>query len=409
MTTPESKAAPAWREWAGRIGAVLFGLVIALILLEALLRVAAPLLPPAAQITLRPVAATPFSPPPDKPKPLWSTSQDYGLVVRTETGDQLQQFEGPIIFHLVTINWLDPNSYVAFRVPSPDWGPTWPVNAVVVGDSFTFCYTEYADCWVSRLQSEYGLSVVNLGMSGTGTTSHARILNTFGLPYKPQMVIWEWWGNDFYDDYSLVETPSVSGATVILPQSNTKKPKTPEIVKWLRVNSAVYVLTDQWLQSTKPQAAVDYLVDPYHVSKDGVTLNFGRPYLERSFNMADPVNQKGFQDSKAALLGARDRLAESNTPLVILLLPTKEEVYRRWTEPQLGAAWFDMIQAGRKQMLALCQTEHLTCLDATDALTTYANQNQQIYWADDMHLNPVGNQILAGLVENFLKARGLVK
>jgi hypothetical protein len=309
------------------------------------------------------------------------------------------------------MNWLDPNSHVGFRVPSADWQPRWPVDAVIVGDSFSFCMTEYKDCWVQLLDTQDGLSVVNLGVPSTGSVSHQRVLGTFGMPYKPRIVIWQWWGNDFNDDYGLVYVPEAVGdMVVIVHPTKLKQGLDTQIGSWLARNSAVYTLADRLFFSHlySHPAVTNLLEQPYQVNVGNLSLHFGNEYEHQAFDITLPRNSQGLDLTRHAILQARDELAKTNTPLIIVLIPSKEEVYQRWTEPQLGEAWLNTISAGHKQMIALCQANHLVCLDSTPVFTQHADQGEQLYWPTDAHLNPAGNKVLAAAVIDFLRQQGLV-
>jgi hypothetical protein len=366
------------------------GVIVALLFLEILLRVAvivtAPVLPRPLRMSLREVKANPFAPDPVIPGQ-WRLDAHFGKVDTPTRDDSVSQKLGPRVYQTTTINWMDPNSDIGFRVPSAGWQPRWPVDAVIVGDSFTFCWTEYTDCWVQQLDIDHGLSVVNLGLPKNGSLSHERLLETFGLPYKPHMVIWQWYGNDFNDDYGLAHLG-------------------PEV--WWSKNSADYQVLDLALQSVLAQQATgDVSVASDTVHDGNIDFTFGDNYTRSAFDLANPHNQEGLALTRQAILKARDVLAATQTPLVIVLIPAKEEVYRPWVEKQLGSAWLDAVSEGRNKMLGFCRDEKLICLDATPSLIEHANQREMVYWPDDFHLNPLGNHILSDTVWDFLTQRGL--
>jgi hypothetical protein len=404
------------RLWLGRTFAVLLGLIFALLLLEVFLRVATPLLPLPLQLRLRQVKVTPFSEPPLDVNEKWWVDPYFGVVAGVNTSNRYQQV-GPTIVHLIAINWLDPNSNIGFRVPSANWQPRWPVDAVVVGDSFTFCVTEYADCWVQRLDTDHGLSVVNLGQYTTGSLSHQRLLETFGLPYEPRLVIWQWYGNDFNDDYGLARLGQAAGATKpkpayvepdTKPQSVTLDNPLSPVMRWLRVNSATWHVLSPALTSVQRTAAgQDLSLFPYQIHDGNIDFAYGNQYTRLSWDLSNPNNRQGFAITRQAILETRDKLALTHTPLIIVLIPTKEEVYRPWVEKQLGSAWLDTLTEGRFKMLDFCREENLLCLDATPNLIAHANQRELVYWPNDAHLNPLGNHILSDAVWDFLTRQGL--
>jgi hypothetical protein len=262
---------------------------------------------------------------------------------------------------------------------------------------------------VQRLDTDHGLSVVNLGLDGNGSMSHLRILQTFGLPYKPRMVIWQWYGNDFNDDYGLVTGGDVVNPFLVAPPSSGKKTgKNPSIRKWLIQNSAVYFLSTLGLSAWTGQSGLTLFRDPYQVHDGTIDFSYGRPYIQESFDLSNPKNQRGLEATQQAVREARDTLTAAGISLVIVLIPSKEEVYRPWTQGRLGPAWFDTVGEGRQKMLDLCHAESLLCLDLTPVLVEHANRRELVYWPDDIHLNPAGNKIIADAITDTLRQQSLV-
>lgn len=403
--TPASAQKPrsAWRTWLGRLAALLIGLAFGLLLVEVLLRVAArqELLPAFMDAPLTHVHTVPWSDDNVMPPPLLQPDSYYGLVSRLvehykgKAGSTTEQ-----ILDITTMNWLDPHSYVGFRVPDRSWQPTWPVEAVVVGDSFSFCYTQYADCWVTRLQTEHNLSTVDLGMIGTGSVSHLRVLDTFGLAYKPRIVIWQWYANDYLDDTLLSEMNKPARPNNAPPRCTDPSPAEA----WLNLNSGIAAIVNDRVCAFDPDA-----VDPYHVQSGAVRLYFGSKATQDIIDIRKKRVERGMTTTQNTLIKARQLAADHGAALVIVVIPTKEEAYKTLTEPQMGAATLSVWSAGRLQLDAFCQSSALTCLDATDVLTSHANQGEQIYWPTESHLNPAGNQVLAEAVADFLRAQGLTK
>ena len=391
------------RVWVQRFSAISFGLIISLVLLEFLIRVAFSLMPYSVQVILRDVHRHPFTDELLLPEPIWHSAEAYQLIARPNVDDELHYPDPRVGFHISTKNWLDPGSHVGFRVPDVSWEPQWPVDAVAVGDSFTFCYTEYEDCWVRRLETEHNLSMVNLGLVATGSLSRRNVLNTFGLLYEPRFVIWQWYGNDFNDDYGMIQP--------ITAESTTATPTNP-LQTWLDQNSAVYHLSAtlfvRFASETDLQPYTRF-ENQYYSFEDGVEIGFGQSYILEAFDLTLAKNQKGQAETEAVLLSVNERLAAEQIPWVILLIPSKEEVYAKWTEPQLGAAQLAKLAQGRQEMLSFCAVHGLACLDSTAVLQKAAEQSEPIYYEEDTHLAPRGNEILTAAIWEFLLQEQLVQ
>lgn len=401
--TAASPSAGRWRTWAGRVVAVVLGLLVGWLLIEIMLRFAArlDLLSVSLHEALTDVRMAPWGTDTIVPPPLVRTDSYFGSISRQADHYRWQVGGGAAVLDITTINWLDRNSHVGFRVDSPAWEPRWPVDAVVIGDSFTFCYTQYPDCWVTRLQSDYGLSVVNLGLPATGSVSHLRVLDTFGLAYKPRIVLWQWWGNDSFEDTLLKAISDPTGKhTLPAGVCDISSP----VDTALRLYSAVASILHNLRCGYNPDT-----VDPYHVQSGQVTLSFGSEWFRIPFDMTSKENQRGWPMTQNALLQAR-KLAEAHgAEFIVILIPTKEEVYQNLTEPLLGSKGLAIYSQGREAVLAFCQANQMTCFDATPALTQHANQGEQVYWPADIHLNPEGNKVLAQAVDDFLRQRGLIQ
>jgi len=396
-------------DWSKRLVTIVFGVVLGWTVLEILLRVAYPMFPYVIQAALREVHVTPFTDKRILPQQIWQADDNFQFVSRANVLDELQFPDPRVGFHVTTKNWLDPNSHVGFRVPSADWEPRWPVDAVFLGDSFTFCYTEYALCWVQRLAEEHGMSVVNLGQVATGSTSHLNVLKTFGLPYEPRFAVWQWYGNDFNDDYGMaLMSGSVSQTSEPQLAPVDEGSSSQPIRRWLEKNSAVYWILDTTTGSAEERYKYERYVDPYRAEDGGVDIAFGRPYILDAFDLSQPKNQLGLKITKDALLEARQLLDDQGISLVVLLIPTKEEVYRHLTEADLGVDKLAQLSQGRSQMTRFCDEQGLPCLDVTTALQETALSGENVFWPDDLHLNVLGNQVIANSVWEFLLTHSLV-
>ena len=124
-------------------------------------------------------------------------------------------------------------------------------------------------------------------------------------------------------------------------------------------------------------------------------------------DMRRPANQAGYDISRAALQAAQELIADWDGQLLVLLIPTREEVYETWTGAAMGGE-LDTIKSARLAMLDLCDELGLSCFDTLDGLRKRARDGSLLYYEDDLHLNPLGNHALAELVGEWLVERGLL-
>ena len=101
----------------------------------------------------------------------WIRNPDHYFILKPGLVNAPQYGTPRLMFHVSTIE-LWPGGGVGFRNRPVDYF----VDAIMLGDSFTFCFTERSDCWVTRLEAATGLGLVNLGLPVTGSHSHYLVL-----------------------------------------------------------------------------------------------------------------------------------------------------------------------------------------------------------------------------------------
>ncbi|MEL6527953.1 MAG: hypothetical protein AAFQ07_19805, partial [Chloroflexota bacterium] len=111
---------------------------------------------------------------------------------------------------------------------------------------------------------------------------------------------------------------------------------------------------------------------------------------------------------RIAFQEAQTIVDDMNGTLLVVIIPTREEVYRATTAPIMGEDNVDTLQSARDTMLSLCDEFALTCFDAYDALVTATQTNDTLlYYSDDMHLNALGNAVLADALASYLTENDL--
>lgn len=385
-----------------RLFAVLMGILIPLLFIETGLRLAYGSLSPGLRIALRFVRITPFSDQRLSPLPIWMMDNYYQTIVKSDVQDSLQVGSINLQFWVNTYSWW--GGRVGFRTPQPETGR---VEAVALGDSHTFCFVEDRDCWVNLLSAQTGLHVANFGQPVTGSLSHERLYYDFVAKPElklgqPKLVLWQFYGNDYNDDYGMAVLESTNKTappptdSSVLPQSGVEK--------WLNENSATYAV----LRALSLAGTTNLFVDPYRVQTDTLDIEFGRPYILQAFDMTQARNQEGEMLTHQAILRTRALVEQNGGKFVILIMPTKEEVYRTMTAPFLGEAALEALGVSRQRLNTFCQAQNLTCLDLTPALMEQAARGVQLFHRDDIHLNTEGNRVFADAVGRFLHARKML-
>ena len=377
-------------------------LLATVILLELGLRIFRPALPPRLQEMVNiAVKGSPFTEPWDR---AWIRNPDHYFILKPGLVNAPQYGTLRLKFHVSTIE-LWPGGGVGFRNRPVDYY----VDAVVVGDSFSFCFTERNDCWVTRLEASTGLGLVNLGLPVTGSHSHYLVLRDFGKFYEPPLVIWQFFGNDFNDDYGLFTSNGTIEPVEAPPDPRVAVGDAGGIAE-LRGHSALYAVLETLLTGRRIFAdpVAQGFEERFAVSlPNGERLQFGQTYEPQAMNMARAANQAGLGISRAAFSLAQGLVAKWGGQLAVVLVPTREEVYEKFTAGAMGAE-LDHIISARLAMLDLCAELDLLCYDALADLQARAEEGGLLYYEDDLHLNPRGNQVFAELVAGWLARENLL-
>lgn len=378
-------------------GIILLNLLIVAILLEVLLRLAAPMLPGAVGAAARWVTTgKPFA---EEWTPAWQQSREHYWALRPNLDNVLQYGSSTVSFRLSTAELWEGGG-IGFRTNATI---DYQVHGVVVGDSFGMCFTERVDCWVEQFAGRVGLNIVNLSQPVTGTTSHFRILRDFGQFLEPPLVIWQFFGNDFNDDY---------GLAVFRDDIEALEPESEQSTR-PRIGSVLYAVTETLITgrfSGVPESE-DAFVKPYRATygaNNEHTLQFGGAYELQALDMSREQNQIGYEMSQTAFAEAQALVDTWGGELVIVIIPTREEVYSDITAPMMGESELFRLQSARDAMHTLCTAIELRCYDLYEVFQERANNDEALYYVDDMHLNPYGNTVLAEALAVWLQADGLL-
>ncbi|PJF28691.1 MAG: hypothetical protein CUN52_12185, partial [Phototrophicales bacterium] len=140
----------------------------------------------------------------------------------------------------------------------------------------------------------------------------------------------------------------------------------------------------------------------------GGLLGFGQVYEQVALDMTDPRKIAGYPHTKQAYQDAQALVNSWDGQLVVILIPVRELVYETLTAPILGEETMTIFRHNHQTMRDLCDELLLTCLDMLPIFAQYAQQGELLYYTEDMHLNPRGNEVLAQAVYAFLQHNGLL-
>jgi lysophospholipase L1-like esterase len=384
------------RRLRNRLLIALAAILLTVLTLEIALRLLYSALPGNLPYAIRHVRLTPFSErrlvdlpnTPDvarDPFAAWLTQDTrYGRRVKP-VRDLPVQLSSSVQFKLTTYAWSETG--MAFRTPLEQH-----IAAVALGDSMTFCWTALEDCWVTLLSQELALPIANLGVPGTGSLSRARIYTDFAQARAPKLVLWQFLLNDHFEDYRdahALERPSDDFGT------------------WLDNHSAVYALVKRLIERIRRADPTPQTADLNIVTERGITLNVASEWLKA---WDEAAYAEGRQLGLAAIRETQAAVQQQGGTLVLIILPTAEEIYREIFEQHAAgepSAGLARLENARAELRAFCAQAQLICFDAYESLREQAYAQALIY-PDDKHFNAAGNRLLAQAIAAFLKEHGLV-
>jgi lysophospholipase L1-like esterase len=279
----------------------------------------------------------------------------------------------------------------------------WPdrVEIVALGDSVTFGQTvEDHQAWPAVLDSFLPQSsVINLGLSGAGVQQYLRVYETFGIKLHPKLLlVGVFIRNDFWDD-GLFERWLTSETGNYMVWRDFGRPTKVRfdfnhpidgLVQTLRLvvrGSHLYNLLRyiRWLS---------FEVKIFQTA-DGSRLELlSGDFAEKTLG-AQPERRE-FQFALNALRQIHSIASDNGTTMLVLLQPGKEEVYL----PLLGEPMAEPSEPLRREL----ENSGIQYLDLMPAFRQRALAGEKLFHEADGHPNARGYALIAESVLSHLKA-----
>ncbi len=273
--------------------------------------------------------------------------------------------------------------------------PEWALDILTFGDSFTFCWTAWEQCWVETLDIEGGWNVFNAAIPGTGTTAQLNLMKELAPPWKPALVVWAWYNNDLSDNYDLARIRDEVGE---LPGAPADDPVAPP--SGLGQFSALAQLINANV-SPPPRLTPFKHYETVLVNGRRLLVHTNE-YPYATVIDAYPRTQYGWERGIAAQAEGQDLVKAWGGRLLIVVIPTKEEAYAEFLTEAVGQAYLDQMAISRERLLAECEVRGWLCLDTLPAFREAIRRGQTIYYGFDSHLDSSGNRLLAEMVEAYI-------
>lgn len=305
-------------------------------------------------------------------------------------------------------------------------------DIVALGDSHTYgIYGTHVD-WPHILASTTEHSVQNMGVWGYGPVEYLGLLPKALSLHPKVVVVAVYLGNDVFNAYDAayhrdswkdLRDPGFSDATPVTARTFKETHIAFRGLRdFVRAHSALYKLVgdgtrllreEVGLASPRTVGTRDWSTGDPDASLifdavPAVKTKFWSASRIKGVDLSRPEIGEGLAVTKRVFLRMRAEAAAGGARLIIVLIPSKEEVYAPLVKDAgLANADFDASVRNesriREDLLDFCRTHALSCADGLPELTRRVAQGTALYryhW--DEHPAPSGYEVYADIVGRAL-------
>lgn len=280
-----------------------------------------------------------------------------------------------------------------FRNPWP-----WPERAeiVAVGDSQTFGYgVADEQAWTALLDEVLPSSrIINLGLIGAAPQQYLRVYETFGIGLQPKVLL-----------FGLFPGNDMGGARNFARWLEAGRPGNYDVWRFFggdlpeahrgvsNLIESSYLITylrEAWRIYRSPHSLRGTTLD----FPDGSRLVLVPAFLQRAARSARP-DDPDFQLVLQTVERARTIAKNHGTEFVVLLIPTKEEVYL----PVADLPALDLLAPFRVAL----EERDIGYINLGPAFRERAEEGERLFFEVDGHPNAAGNALIAESVYSHLQ------
>jgi len=276
----------------------------------------------------------------------------------------------------------------------------WPDSADIVflGDSLVMAEGVGLDRGLVGLvdQSLADQTVINLGNPGAGLERQFRIYEKYGKDLNPRLVVAVFFvSSDLLNDthfFDWLDAPQ--GMTYNEFRLSYSRRNNPRSDKNFLRRLQGHVLYHWAVSVVEPRLWGDFAVEHRATMPDGTELLFNRATVMFASTTFDG-NEREFENFRASLTRLVTSVDASETDLLVVLLPSKEELFARGIaqrgESAVAVVTSELVSRG------------INYLDLYPVLRDSASSGTP-YFRRDPHLNDIGNGVVAEAIAQWLEA-----
>jgi hypothetical protein len=269
-------------------------------------------------------------------------------------------------------------------------------DIAAIGDSFTFGFgVEQADSWPSRLERIGDVRVANLGWAGWNSHVYPVSIERYAVPLEARIWIWAFVCNDL---------PESAGAEAYLLSGDTN------YVSWAR-GGAIDVANLPFPWNLRSLQLITALIDPELFllpnsgdkvySEGGLTMRYG----DYAWDVTDPTNpevMRGWELTEAALRKAQALATKYGATLVVVFIPNREHVYWPFLEQVMVDVDVQQLDDAETRLRLFCDAHDIHYLNLLPGFRARGLEGEMLYFPADGHWNEAGHDLAAHLIYEML-------
>ena len=259
------------------------------------------------------------------------------------------------------------------------------LRVITMGDSFTFGLSaEAGKSYVDVIEAEVPDSVVwNTGISGIGTRQALASFEAFAPILQPHIAIYGFYVNDFDDNLLPIDGYFVG----VDADGRPIGIRNHRVDKWGNVTELEQATALFYHEHgvDPPSSAIERLFGLTRLGS--LALNAVETLANASGLSLQARHQKRLATTRELLSSLRDRAATLDTALLLLLIPSKDDL----------RAGPGLRHRAAIKLFEELSIAYMNPIDALDVKSDYAPEH-------DVHWNTAGHQKIGGLLSDCLKA-----
>lgn len=258
------------------------------------------------------------------------------------------------------------------------------VDWLFIGDSYTQgAQVDFEELYTTQLYRRFPDKIIaNVGISGFGVVEEYKFYKNQGSTYKPDIVFLQLCS---FNDFMKVYEKSIGFSDYLVHYS--------DFIRFL-------------LQDIKYQNPAELPLgrwtEPFYPDEKS-NRDFNVFYRESS-----EAKERDLENFEYYLSLLNDEVAKNGAELVVVLLPTKEQIRFKYLEEvinsfEIDPAKLDMTRPNR----LVSRVADSLGIELIDLLDVFEESSREVYFSYDEHLNGYGHELLADVIADRILSRGL--